>query len=518
MTSNRDLRRSIVSLLQLNGFSIRGKACDYLTETLSALDKKEREIWLEKILDHCQRQNLETPVLEKENIEVAILDACKNEVDDEEDGIKVISAFEVPRFNYCLERKKFLPNHLNGPELYGKPSSKGTLFKERYTIIQQRTLRNRLFHSVGEDEGQFTLRPIESLLTVTVKVSDIVILGLLTQLKEGKFFLEDPTGIVQIDLSQTTYHDGLFTECCFVLAEGTYQDGIFYVQAMGLPPKESADISRLYFGSENYFGGPSKISLRNNERLKHLELRKQDGMLVFMSDIWLDSPKVMGKLDTLFMGYSSSPPPVIVLMGNFQSCHKGFRHWNSLKEGFKALGEIVARWQSIAQNSKFIIVPGPTDSQAANVLPRPSLPPFVVSGLKSHVKDVVLATNPFRIQYCTQEIVLVREDLVTKLCRNSVHFPDMKDIGSHFAKTLICQAHLAPLSLNVCPVYWEYDAALRIYPCPDVIVCADQQKSFSAKYNDCHVLNPGPFCHGNFAFKVYYPSNKEVEDCQIPDE
>ncbi|XP_014270308.1 DNA polymerase epsilon subunit 2 [Halyomorpha halys] len=516
--NNKELRKSIVSILKLNSFSIRGNACDYLTETLSALDEKERFIWLDKIIDHFQKQSLDAPVIEKEHIEAAILESSKNEIDEEDDIIRVISAFDVPQFEYSLERKKFLPCKHKTPELYGKSSSKGSLFKDRYTIIYQRTLRNRLFHGVGDDEGQFKLRPVEYLLTVTSKITDVVILGLLTQLKEGRYYLEDPSGIIQVDLSNTTYHDGLFTECCFVLAEGWYQDGVLHVQAMGLPPREISETSRVYFGSENTFGGPSKTSLKNNERLKGLELHKEDAMLVFLSDVWLDVPKVLDKLSQLFLGYSTCPPAAFVLMGNFQSGHKGFQHWSCLKDGFKTLGELVSQWPSIAQNSKFIIIPGPTDSQAANILPRPELPETIVSGLKTSVKDVVLATNPCRIQYCTQEIVLVREDLVTKLCRNSVHFPDMKDIGSHFAKTLICQAHLVPLCLNVCPVYWEFDSALRLYPCPDLVVVGDQQKEFSVKYNQCHVINPGPFCKGNFAFKVYYPATKEIEDCQIPDE
>ncbi|CAH1405170.1 unnamed protein product [Nezara viridula] len=403
---------------------------------------EERLVWLDKIIDHFQKQSLDTPVIEKEHIEAAILESSKNEVDEEDDIIRVISAFEVPQFEYSLERKKFLPCKYKTPELYGKSSSK----------------------------------------------------GLLTQLKEGRYYLEDPSGFIQVDLSNTNYQDGLYTECCFVLAEGWYQDRVLHVQNMGLPPREISDISRVYFGSENTFGGPSKISLRSNERLKALELHKEDAMLVFLSDVWLDVPKVQDKLSQLFLGYSTCPPAAFVLMGNFQSAHKGFQHWTCLKDGFKTLGELVAQWPSIAQNSKFIIIPGPTDSQAANILPRPELPETIVSGLKSSVKDVILATNPCRIQYCTQEIVLVREDLVTKLCRNSVHFPDMKEIGTHFAKTLICQAHLVPLCLNVCPVYWEFDSALRLYPCPDLIVVGDQQKEFSVKYNQCHIINPGPFC------------------------
>jgi DNA polymerase epsilon subunit 2 len=34
-----------------------------------------------------------------------------------------------------------------------------------------------------------------------------------------------------------------------------------------------------------------------------------------------------------------------------------------------------------------------------------------------------MATNPTRIQYCTQEIVIFREDLLQKLCRYCIKLP-----------------------------------------------------------------------------------------------
>ena len=59
-----------------------------------------------------------------------------------------------------------------------------------------------------------------------------------------------------------------------------------------------------------------------------------------------------------------------------------------------------------------------------------------------------------------------------------------------FAKTLICQGHLCPLPLHVAPVYWAYDNALRLYPIPDLIVCADKYDPFSESQMDTHVVNP----------------------------
>ena len=38
-----------------------------------------------------------------------------------------------------------------------------------------------------------------------------------------------------------------------------------------------------------------------------------------------------------------------------------------------------------------------------------------------------------------------------------------------FVKTMLSQAHLCPLPLHVRPIYWSFDAALRIYPVPDLV-------------------------------------------------
>lgn len=43
----------------------------------------------------------------------------------------------------------------------------------------------------------------------------------------------------------------------------------------------------------------------------------------------------------------------------------------------------------------------------------------------------------FRIQYCTQEIIIFREDLVNKMCRNCVRFPSSNlDIPTHVSSLL----------------------------------------------------------------------------------
>lgn len=109
-------------------------------------------------------------------------------------------------------------------------------------------------------------------------------------------------------------------------------------------------IKRAYFGNVNYFGGPNEISCKSSIALSQAQL-SIDTMIVFLSDVWLDSPnvdlfpftlkrnylvknfstiflslfvlKVMERLQTLFIGYSECPPYAFVMFGNFLSEFSG---------------------------------------------------------------------------------------------------------------------------------------------------------------------------------------------------
>ncbi|KAK2181720.1 hypothetical protein NP493_385g04054 [Ridgeia piscesae] len=314
------------------------------------------------------------------------------------------------------------------------------------------------------------------------------------------------------------FHTGLFTENCFVLAEGWYEDEVFHVNAFGFPPPEPASTTRVYFGNLNFFGGASKVNAATSKRLKQLELANEDAMFVFLSDVWLDQVKVMDKLRILFTGYAEMPPTCFVFCGNFSSQPYGNKCVKMLKEAFHTLADMLGELPSLTQHCKFVFVPGPQDPGVAHVLPRPALPNCITAEFRERVPGAVFTSNPCRIQYCTQQIVVLRENIVTKMCRNCVRFPTDGDIPAHFTKTLVCQGHLCPLPLHVEPVYWAHDNALRLYPLPDLIVCADKYDPFTSTQVNCTVINPGSLPKSDFSFKVYFPSRKQVEDSQIVDD
>lgn len=95
---------------------------------------------------------------------------------------------------FCsADSKKFLTwnsLHKTPASLYGDSESKANMLIEKYKMIHQRTARHRLFAAptISSDTSQnnFSLRAVEHLLGSSAKENNLVVLGMLTQLKEVK--------------------------------------------------------------------------------------------------------------------------------------------------------------------------------------------------------------------------------------------------------------------------------------------------------------------------------------------
>lgn len=518
------LRKKIITNFSLHGLSLKSDATGLLVEALAPYFQGEDfNSILDLIIEAVHKQPLTSTLVGRDLVEIA-LEEC-NEVSDgdTEAAMVVIDAFKIPKFSYNLDKKKFLPVSNKGIELHARANVKPKLFSERYMLLYQRTLRHELFTppALGQtvrSDAKFHLRKVEYLLSSSGLPDKIIVLGMLAQIKEGKYYLEDPTGYVELDISNCIYHVGMFVENCLVLAEGIYDDKVFHVDAIGLPPLESASESRSYFGNVNFFGGPSSSCAKSSIKLQAMMSEQEDATLIFISDINLDNPKVMEKLSTLFTGYAEDPPTAFVFMGNFSSKPYGPSRNQKIKESFVALGDLILGFPDLASRSQFLFIPGPQDPGQANIMPRPPLPATIVSGVGERIRGAQFCSNPARIQFCTQEIVVFCEDIMSKLCRNCIKFPsESTKLTTHFVRTILSQAHLCPLPLHVRPVYWQYDHALRLYPLPDLVVLGDKCDPFTESHNGCTVTNVGSFVKSKFEFKLYIPSLNTVEDSKIID-
>ena len=411
------------------------------------------------------------------------------------------------------------------------------MFSQRYALVQQRILKQDLFRPKlvasgsarsgrGDDSGAaHSLTPVESLLG---RPGVKFLLGMIVQVEEGRYYLEDHSAQVPLDLSGASLlTDGFITENSIVLIEGEMLDGVLHVHRMGSPIIESRTDAMDTIGLQNSDIFNSLSSLSEMEKMKEQELQHgEEGMFVVLSDVHLDNPVVLEKLDTLFEGFQDiSPLPVFVLMGNFTSKPlSAARDGSKIMMGhFEELANLICKYPTLASDGRFVFVPGPNDPGMAAMMPRPPIPNYFTSSLRSRVPKAIFTSNPCRIRYFSREIVFCRQDVVSRFRRHCLLPPredgdngrtGVRRLAQHAVKSMLDQGHLCPLPAPSCPVYWQYDHALRLYPLPDAVVVGDRVDQYYETYAGCDAMNPGSFPNG-FNFVVYRPLAEVGPDGQM---
>ena len=270
---------------------------------------------------------------------------------------------------------------------------------------------------------------------------------MLTRLEDGAFALEDLDAQIVLDISEASPASGMFTEGCFALVDGQYTlDSIFKVSEIGHPPSETRAISRSIYGHVDFLG-TGALTLSEEEKLRESETKHPDQFLVF-SDLHLDSPKDLSHFRKVLQAYESflgdRPPALCIICGNFASKPVKLMDGKSLKEyqsawngqlspmapdtvffaadNFSAFGDLILSYPRCARDMHFVFVPGPTDPYDVTgaILPRRGLPKSLVKDVKAKLPKVSFPSNPCRITYKSQEIVVMREDLMSRMLRNTV--------------------------------------------------------------------------------------------------
>ncbi|KAK3249755.1 hypothetical protein CYMTET_40834 [Cymbomonas tetramitiformis] len=483
----------------------------------------EVEAASQQVLQELEKKNLSTTIPTEETVEDII--ALLLEPDIEEDSsVQIISAFEVPKFHYDPIRKHFWRSKSETTNLFGNAESKISIYRDRLSILQHRVQRNVLFNKPSLEFGAVKrdwceLTQIQGLAGCIGETK--FILGMLSEIEDGKLFVEDPSGAVPVDISHALTTTGLFTENCGVVAEGELgQDGIFHVSVLGLPPLETREAFAEVTGEENFFGGQAVSPDEIAEIEEKMEKSAASELFVVLSDVWLDREGTHDRLRTVLSGFNEveTVPSLFIFIGNFTSRYVGLEGGkiSELKAHFKALGELIASFPRLMESAKFIFVPGPSDPSPSQAFPRPPLPACLTSSLSDSLgESAIIATNPCRIRFFTQEIVIFREDLQQRMQRLTCLTPDTQETKSffqHVAVTVLGQGHLCPLPITVQPVYWEFDHAMRLYSAPHVLILADQAQSEEFHYQEANskCFNPGSFgTDGSFA--AYRPVQQVVE-------
>ncbi|KRY38535.1 DNA polymerase epsilon subunit 2, partial [Trichinella spiralis] len=517
------IRREMLAIFKLNGYQLKPDAQKCLIEYMSTFDMADdRKNFINNVISVIQKIPMESCFLDEESV-LKCIKHLEKTIPKKSELFIIIPANVAPKFSYDMDKKKFhlLPCTASKSAMLSTGAEKEALYRNRFLLIYQRLLNHELF-TIDEpsvfNAKKYQLRTVESLCGFQGSLKSTVIVGMMSQLKHHTFHLEDLTGDIEMNLTETNFQPGLYVENMIVMVEGFVSDSILHATTIGFPPIESAEQSLNHLDNMDLFGGQKEIKELNLNELSQLE-ETFDAMFIFLSDIFLDSPKVRKALNCLFDGFSENDPSQLlffVFSGEFLSEYYGIQQASVLQDGFKALADIVVNYPNLVKRAQFIFIPSSADAVFTDTIPRQPLLPSVVAPFKSKVQNCTLATNPCRIRYLSHRIVVFREDIVSRICRNSFYMPnEMENIPEHFAKTILAQSHLSPLPLHISPVYWNLDHSLYLYPLPDLVVCCDKYRPFTQTVQGCVVTNPGSFSRDNFVFQVYMPSSRTVEDSII---
>lgn len=156
-------------------------------------------------MEHILAQDLVEPTVSIDHLKKALTECLRpsDSLQETETVLNVLDAFRTPKIRYDIERKKFVVEQ-SSPDLFPEPVNKSLLVKERLELLWYRTLKHQVFAQAefGQvNENRSQLRQIEYLLSVS-KIDDVYVMGVLSQLIEGQYHLEDVSGTVRIDLSR----------------------------------------------------------------------------------------------------------------------------------------------------------------------------------------------------------------------------------------------------------------------------------------------------------------------------
>ncbi|KAL0942531.1 DNA polymerase epsilon subunit [Colletotrichum truncatum] len=338
--------------------------------------------------------------------------------------LRVIDAYEQPRFFYNVSKKHF-ERETSKPSLLPSASHKTALFRNRYNVIHQRLLRNESFQTSAvasarapslkrslSNQQNHKITPIANLLGR--HGSHHMLLGMLNILPAGGLAISDLTATIALDLSQAVAipeDSAWFTPGMIVLVDGVYEEedesvgkglsgssgvggtlgGRFQGFFIGQPPcekrKATLGVSGPDGGQDHTIGGGfgwiDFLGVGSERavgpRMRKLEQRllprhsaddvASRARMVILGEVNLDQPRTLQAMRKILALYAAEPegsnPMTFIITGNFTQ-HAVLARGGSggsieYKEYFDALASTLSDFPTLLQSSTFVFVPGDND-------------------------------------------------------------------------------------------------------------------------------------------------------------
>ena len=545
------------------------------------------------------------------------IDIDTSDLIDWKSYFKVLDPNHYTCFQYDIDRKQFNyaqpeknPKTIKLP----KADANAKFYRSRIELLRDRIYRNGIFsrlkyNSTSESKVQNQMHQPKHITAVKNLLGRneqrFILFGLVTLNSFGVWQLQDDSDKIELVLKQCIFaKDTFFVSGNYLLVDGFYSSaGKFHVLSMEHPPAEDRESTIDAFGdinlnwdySKNGKTDPSMKRLTHNELKKHTDHK----IVVLGGNLFLDDIDILNKLKKVLQEIETElkfnlesrtekadnvhdKPIAIVFNGPFVSnaltvtegtSSRLVTSSGSYKAGFDNLANILQNYKIICDNCKLIFVPGDEDpwlsmitKNANSIWPKMKIPSIFGLRLTRLVKDIEWASNPCRLSYLLQDIVLMRDDIgesfrrhdFTYLCelsddeienahrRIKDNNADGKDATMAFGnepmssqlsflnggdleidkltikevtdsekfnkivKTLLNQGFLSPFHTNIRTILPNYWLQMNLMPLPNCILMSDTTSpTLSTMYKGCLVANVGSFANkGHVSYLEYYPSSQ----------
>lgn len=406
------------------------------------------------------------PILDEE---LATRSAANRQEIDWRNYYKVVNAHSQPPYRFNPSRKQFeLAPNAAGPSILAPASSRTNLFASRYHIalagihrqdtFQAPTFLGRLIGTGKRETNAQSITMIKNMLGR--EGMGFILFGLVSKGANGNYWLQDSSGSIELDLelhaipAQGSY----YIPGSLCICDGIYSRDKFIVTTVGTPTCELRRVSRSAYGYLDFLGlyspentkktasGPTRVDRVLDKKLINQERTQLQHHRFFIlgCNIFLDKLATLDALRKLFarlqadIQLDSVSPICIVFPGSFVSSPFQPNGSSSLyKDALDALAAILEEFPVLLSTSEsnvtLLFVPGDNDpwastfsSGASPAWPLKSIPQLFTNRLRRVAPGAEFATNPTRIAYMSQEILVVRDDLGARLRRNQIIFPELE--------------------------------------------------------------------------------------------
>ena len=122
--------------------------------------------------------------------------------------------------------------------------------------------------------------------------------------------------------------------------------------------------------------------------MKEIEKSSINSRIVIISDVQLDKPLVLEKLRKIFSLYENNNIDLLfILMGSFISkpISRVGGGRTRISEAFAGLGELIAQFERLSKQAKWVFVPGAIDAGNGVAMPRRPIPDILTDVSRSSV-------------------------------------------------------------------------------------------------------------------------------------